>query len=272
AIQDQMITSGMGGVLPEQPNPTVFQRVLDVACGTGGWAIEAARNYPAMSVAGIDISQQMIEYARGLAADQQVNDRVEFHVMDALRILEFPDRFFDLVNLRFGVSFLRTWDWPKMLSELLRVTRPGGIVRVTDEEIVHPGSSPAISRSFQEEMLQRALYQAGHLFADKTTGLTDHLERLLIQHGCLQVQTKAHVLVFRAGTPEWQAYYGDVEHAFQTIRPFLQKWAGSGATREYDAIRQRIQEEMQQPDFHATWNLLTVWGVRPDTIESEQVH
>ncbi|MBO0782185.1 MAG: methyltransferase domain-containing protein [Ktedonobacteraceae bacterium] len=258
-IQDRMITNGMGGVLPEQPDPTVFRRVLDVACGTGGWAIEAARTYPEMSVIGIDISQRMMEYARGQAADQQVSDRVEFQVMDALRILEFPTGFFDLVNLRFGVSFLRTWDWPKMISELLRVTRPGGIVRVTDEEIIHRSNSPALTEFW--ELFQLSFYRAGHLFADETTGLTDHLARLLTQHGCRNVQTKAHALALPAGTPEGQAYYDDVAHVVQTTRPFLQKWAGS-TTGDYDGIRQRLQEEMLRPDFRATWNLLTVWGSR----------
>ena len=76
-IQDQMITAAMGGVLPEQADPTVFRRVLDVGCGTGGWIIEAAQTYPTMSLVGIDISQRMIEYARAQAEAHQVNDRVE---------------------------------------------------------------------------------------------------------------------------------------------------------------------------------------------------
>src|SRR5216684_8579587 len=98
-IQDQMITAGMGGVLPEQPDPTRFQRVLDVGCGTGGWLIEAAKTYPAMSLlVGADVSSRMVEYARTQAEAQQVSDRVQFRAMDALRMLEFPTDYFDLVN------------------------------------------------------------------------------------------------------------------------------------------------------------------------------
>ena len=49
-IQDHLVTIGMGGVLPEQPDPARFQRVLDVGCGTGGWLIEAAKTYPTMKL------------------------------------------------------------------------------------------------------------------------------------------------------------------------------------------------------------------------------
>ena len=64
-IQDEMTTTGMGGVMPEQPDPTIFQRVLDVGCGTGGWLIEAARTYPTLSLlVGVDVSSRVVEYAR----------------------------------------------------------------------------------------------------------------------------------------------------------------------------------------------------------------
>lgn len=143
-IQDHMLTARMGGVLPEQPDPSIFHRVLDIGCGTGGWIIETAQAYPTMSLAGIDISPRMIEYAHQQATAHQVADRTEFHVMDALLILEFPPAYFDLVNLRLGSSFMRTWEWPKMLSEMQRVSRPGSIVRVTEAEIIHQTSSPAL--------------------------------------------------------------------------------------------------------------------------------
>ncbi len=60
-IQDQTLTASMGGVLPEQSDPSLFHHVLDVGCGSGCWVIETARTYPNMSVFGIDVSQSMIE-------------------------------------------------------------------------------------------------------------------------------------------------------------------------------------------------------------------
>src|SRR5690242_226555 len=89
-VQDQMVTEMMGGVLSEQPDPAVFRRVFDIGCGTGGWLIQVAQTYPEMSLVGIDISERMIEYACSQAKAQKVDDRVSFHVMDALRTLDFP--------------------------------------------------------------------------------------------------------------------------------------------------------------------------------------
>jgi ubiquinone/menaquinone biosynthesis C-methylase UbiE len=255
-IQDQMLTTGMGGVLPEQPEPATFRRVLDVGCGTGGWIIEAATTYPEMFLVGVDISKRMVEYAREQAIARHVAERVEFRVMDALLLLEFPPAYFDLVNLRFSISYMRTWDWPKMLSELVRMTRPGGVIRVTDNDILHRSNSPALTQL--DEIAICALHRAGHLFTQEGTGLTAHLARLLKQHGCQQVQTKVYALEFQAGTAAGQAYYEDMAHVFQTTRPFIQKLGCAPA--DYDAIYQRALDEMQQPDFHSTWNLLSAWG------------
>src|SRR6266567_1686958 len=196
AIQDQIITTGMGGVLPEQPDPTRFQRVLDVGCGTGGWLIETARTYPTMSLlVGVDVNSKMIEYAQAQAESQQVNDRVQFRAMDALRMLEFSADFFDLVNLRFGMSFLRKWDWPKLL------------------------------------------------------------------HGFQDVQTRAHTLEYRAGTALGQGFYEDMSRTYRSALPFYRKW--TSVPDNYEEIYQQALSEMQQPDFVATWSLLTAWGIKP---------
>jgi SAM-dependent methyltransferase len=259
-LQDQMLTAGMGGVLPEQPDPTIFQRVLDVGCGTGGWLIEAAKTYPTMSLlVGVDVSSKMVEYAQGQAEARQVSDRVQFRAMDALRMLEFPANYFDLVNQRLGTSFLRKWDWPKILSEYQRVTRPGGVIRITEATFITESSSPALIGIF--ELTQNTLYQAGHLFTSDKNGVTSELAHLLDQYGLQNVQTRAHALEYRVGTAEGQLFYEDMRHAFRTSLPFYRKW--SQVPEDYEEICQQALSEMQQPDFVATWRLLTAWGIKP---------
>jgi ubiquinone/menaquinone biosynthesis C-methylase UbiE len=71
-VQDHLMTHAMGGVLPEQPDPTSLRRVLDVGCGTGSWLLEAAQTYPGLTLVGIDISQPMIDYARQQAEARRV--------------------------------------------------------------------------------------------------------------------------------------------------------------------------------------------------------
>jgi ubiquinone/menaquinone biosynthesis C-methylase UbiE len=259
-IQGRLVTDSMGGVLPEQADAALFRRVLDVGCGAGDWLIEAAKLYPGMpELVGVDVSSRMVEYAQAQAEAEQVGDRVRFRVMDALLMLEFPDNYFDLVNQRFGASYLRTWDWSKLLQEYLRVTQPGGVIRVTEGSLIIQSPSPALTRLY--EIALDAFYRAGHYFTLESNGVTDELARLLHQSGFQNVQTRTHMVQYRAGTAEWQLFYVDMKRLFQSILPFFRKW--SRVPEDYEAIYQRALVEMQLPDFVAKSSLLTAWGSAP---------
>ena len=256
SIQDRLFTATMGGVLAEQLEQTVFSHVLDVGCGTGGWLIELAQKMPTCKILiGVDVSLTFVEYARAQAKAAGVSDRVEFHVADALRMLEFPTNFFDLVNHRAGMGWLRTWDWRKLLEEYQRVCRSGGVVRVTEPEWA-VSNSPALTRI--SGLIVQAFSQAGYLFAPTWNGLTSHLASLVQQYGLQKVQTRVSTLHYRAGTPEGQAFVQDLSLATRTVLPFLHKWIT--VPEDYEDLYQQMLHETQQPDFEATLNLLTAWG------------
>lgn len=258
-IHDQLFNAGMGGVLPEQPDTTAIQRVLDVGCGTGGWLIEAAKTYPTMSqLIGVDVSNKMLDYAQAQARALQVEDRVEFHQMDSLRMLDFPDKYFDLVNERFAMSWLRTWDWPKFLQECQRVVRPGGVIRVTEYNVNVESTSPALMHL--GELAIKAFYQAGHIFSPVSDGVTKELAALLHQYGLQHVQTRTLALEHRADTAEGQLFIEDWKNLYRGLVPFLQKW--THLPDDYEDIYQRMVYETQQPDFVATTSILTAWGTR----------
>jgi 2-polyprenyl-3-methyl-5-hydroxy-6-metoxy-1,4-benzoquinol methylase len=58
------------------------RRVAEVGCGMGWASIALAVGYPELTVHGYDIDAPSIEAARHHAADEGVDDRVEFHVAD----------------------------------------------------------------------------------------------------------------------------------------------------------------------------------------------
>lgn len=259
-IQDKMTTAEMGGVLPEQPDPTWFRRVLDVGCGTGEWLLETARTYPTIEkLFGADISGKMVDYARAKAEAQQLDKRVQFQTMDALRLLEFPDASFDLVNQRTAFSWLRTSDWTKILSEYQRVTHPGGIIRITEPHTWSGGNSPALTRLC--DILLLAMHRAGHLFTASHDGMTRELSRLMTEHGIQDVQTRLHTVVYSRGTVEFHYFYEDMVRFYRVAVPFLNKW--TTVPSDYQEIYQQALIEMQEPDFFTTVTLLTAWGIRP---------
>jgi ubiquinone/menaquinone biosynthesis C-methylase UbiE len=255
AIQDHLVTSAMGGVLPEQENPTLGS-VLDIACGPGLWLMELAQAYPIVEGRGIDASASVIEYARTQSQLAGLSDRLNFHVMDATLLLEFPARTFDLVNLRFGQSFLRTWEWPKTINEMLRVARPQGTIRVVECYLVPTSSSEALTEVYMH--LVRAFHASGRLKEVTPAGMAHELAPLLQRYGVKDVQSKTIETVYQQGTEAGEAYYRDVSHMLQTLRPFLHKFATSG--KAFDDLGRQALQDIQQSGFEATMPMVVTWG------------
>jgi ubiquinone/menaquinone biosynthesis C-methylase UbiE len=263
-VQDKMLTEAMGGVLPELADPTSFRRVLDVGCGTGGWIFETARTYPMIEkLVGADISNKMMAYAREKAQAEALDGRVEFQTMDALRFLEFPASSFDLVNQRLGLSWLRTWEWAKVLSEYKRACRPGGIIRITEADVATQSNSPAMTKI--SNIVLEVFYRSGRLFTKSGDGVISELARLMTQQGILDVQTQVHTMVFRAGTLAGEYFYQDALHSSRVLLPFIQKW--TRVPSDFAEISQQALKDIQQPGFVVTTTYLTAWGKNPSKKE-----
>ncbi len=259
AVQDQLLIEVSGGTLAEQEDVKQFKRVLDVSCGTGGWVIETARAYPTMQIIGIDINQAMIDYASAWAEKQGVRERVKFQVMDALALPGLDDASFDLVNLRFGSTYLRVWDWPRLLREIVRVTRPGGTIRLTETGTIPKSNSSALLQMC--DILMHSFHAASHLFDLEPAGIVPHLNKFLAEQRCQDIQIQTHAIEYYGGTAMSDAFYEDVKHMFRTFRPFIHKW--SKVNKDYDVFYQQMLKDIKQPEFRATVNLSTVWGRTP---------
>lgn len=103
--------------LPQDKN----LRILDVGCGAGFFSVLLAKE--GYQVTGVDLTPDMVENARTLAAEEKTD--CEFLVMDAEN-LRFADESFDVV-----ISRNLTWTLPDVKSayrEWVRVLKKGGIL------------------------------------------------------------------------------------------------------------------------------------------------
>ena len=105
-------------------------KVLDVGCGSGAaLSALAARVGARGCIAGIDVSQSLVAEARRRVAKSEVPTQIE--VGDAAA-LPYGDALFDAARTDRVLMFVP--DAAKAVSELARVTRPGGRVVVTEAD------------------------------------------------------------------------------------------------------------------------------------------
>ena len=99
------------------------QEVLDVATGTGDFALLACRLLQPHLLTGIDLSEGMMQVGRQKAKEAGLDGRIRFQRGDC-EALSFPDASFDAVTVAFGVRNFEHLDLG--LREMCRVLRPGG--------------------------------------------------------------------------------------------------------------------------------------------------
>jgi len=107
---------------------------LDVATGTGEFAIALARLAPDAVVYGLDISRPMASVARAKLERKRLGDRVRLLLGEALE-LPFPDGAFDFVVSAYLLR--NVGDLPAAFSEMARVAKPGGRVVAMDITPAH---------------------------------------------------------------------------------------------------------------------------------------
>ncbi|MEQ8627392.1 bifunctional demethylmenaquinone methyltransferase/2-methoxy-6-polyprenyl-1,4-benzoquinol methylase UbiE [Ekhidna sp.] len=98
------------------------KKILDIATGTGDFAIESLKLNPE-KVVGVDISEGMLNVGRQKMEKKGYSDIIDMQSGDSEN-LHFEDNSFDAVIVAFGVRNFENLE--KGLSEMNRVLRPGG--------------------------------------------------------------------------------------------------------------------------------------------------
>lgn len=105
--------------LLKKDNPKM---ILDIATGTGDFAIEALKLNPD-KVIGVDISEGMLKVGREKLQRKNLDNKIDLLMGDSEKLL-FDDNKFDAVIVSFGVRNFENLE--KGLADMYRVLKPGG--------------------------------------------------------------------------------------------------------------------------------------------------
>ena len=114
----------IGQLAPYKP-----QRMLDIATGTGDFAILAAQMLRPRQLLGTDISEGMMDIGRQKVKAQGLENVISFAREDCMA-LSYGDGEFEAVTAAFGIRNFPDLD--KGLSEMCRVLKPGGHLSVVE--------------------------------------------------------------------------------------------------------------------------------------------
>ena len=128
------------GVKPES------QRALDFGCGVGRLTFPLAERFA--EVDGVDISPSMVEFAR---SHNQLGDRCRFHLYDGESLEGFDTDTFDLVVCLMTLQHVPPFTTERYLAEMVRITRPNGIIAV---QIPDSRSPQSAKRQFKERTVK----------------------------------------------------------------------------------------------------------------------
>jgi SAM-dependent methyltransferase len=167
--------------------------VLEVGSGSGAvsrWLAHHTRG--ANRIVGVDVNPYLLGEASALARRDGVNDVVEFREGNA-EGLPFGDAIFDLT---WSVTVIEEVDAPRMLADMVRVTKPGGRVAV----VARAMDVPLLMNVSVSSALKAKLEAPGFMGVVGAHGCADaSLYRRFRAAGLTQLTAFPHWTAFSAG-------------------------------------------------------------------------
>ncbi|KAI9255482.1 S-adenosyl-L-methionine-dependent methyltransferase [Sporodiniella umbellata] len=215
-LQQECYRKLFGGPLPLNIRDSLdFEKgvsVLDVGCGPGSWIMDMIKEYPAGTYHGCDIvdaASKNIKSGNFTFTEGNVTER-----------LPFDDNTFSFVHTRLLVCGISTNDWPKAVKELIRVTKPGGLIHCVEVDLkVSEGKEHPIRKLFNA--IETLCIKRG-----QNPRIAHDLEKLFVETKSVSIFQISHIRFnFACDTPLSRAfsknYISLAKELIQEIKPIL---------------------------------------------------
>jgi SAM-dependent methyltransferase len=180
--------------------------VLDVGCGVGHWGVLLASVLPVDArVTGVDREPAWVEEARARALARGLGDRFSYQ-QGVVERLPFPDDTFDVTTCQ--TVLIHVADPAAAIAEMLRVTRPGGLVAVaepnnlTDALLLDSISNQASVDEIAELIRFQLTCERGKVaLGEGDNSLGDRVPGLFVAQGLADVEVFANDRVTAVAPP-----------------------------------------------------------------------
>lgn len=260
-LKQDMLTNEYAFLLPDGFVPKRRMRIADIAAGTCGWIREVHREYPYVELDAVDNNIPIIEHARRHEATKNKRN-VRFHVMDILQPLQFEDKTFDFVNMRFGVGVLPKECWSDVLKECNRICKPGGYIRLTEGATVDVAKAPAFHK--MNDALMKIAWRLGKSFSETEVAIVPMLPRYIREAGFVNdIRSQCVLIDFSAGSDAHDLVTENFEMVFQNLKGAVLKVGAMSTKEEFDQTFEQIQKEFRDPAFAGVWYISSYQGRKP---------
>jgi ubiquinone/menaquinone biosynthesis C-methylase UbiE len=217
--------------------------VLDAGCGTGLETIRLAKLVaPSGTVVGIDASEKFLTEARRRAAGLGLP--IDYRQGDAQQ-LPFPEKTFDVARAERLFPYMA--DPERALSELVRVTKPGGAVSLIEPDF------ETVTINVSDRSLVRKIFHFDCDHNTKNGWIGRELPRLFKASGLSDIAVEASVVIFEPTS--FSAYFLEIARAAH------QQQVISAA--ELDQWQQAIHRLLSRDDLFCTISYFMAVGRVP---------
>lgn len=226
--------------------PATTTSILDVGTGTGIWPMEMNTLFPLANIIGVDVVLSSLPYP--------LPPTCIFSEANILQGLPFPNEQFTFTHQRLLVAAIPTANWPKVIQELVRVTRLGGWIELLEigDTIKNAGPATTYLLKWMTDISRGLGFDMDIL---------SRLGSLLKDAGCQDV--KSQDIPVPLG--EWAGTTGqmmktDVLHGYYALKDLY--CPRSQTTPEvFDTMIQAAADEWEQN--HASYMFHAAYGRRP---------
>ncbi|GER86569.1 hypothetical protein KDW_07310 [Dictyobacter vulcani] len=207
---------------------------------------EMAQEFPQAQIYGIDTDAP--------ASHIQFSSQCHFNNNDILKGLPYHENTFHFVHQRLLVGGIPTSQWPFILHELVRVTRPGGWIELLETGNIYHHAGPATAQL-------RAWWDEGMTIHGFDLSSVPTINRLLTNHGLINV----HMEKIQVPLGAWAGRAGellgiDIFAVFKSLKGVYVNKLGI-QPELFDEVVAHLPKEWEC--HHTTYEFYSTFGQKP---------